>query len=115
MTNAQIIFMESQKLAEAGAIKYTGRIFEAIDGQGNKITVKETEEIHTYNIWKQMGFQVQKGQKAVAKFTIWKHTGTKEDSVKTVDGKEVAYIDKGHMFMKQAAFFSRSQVEAIGA
>lgn len=45
MTNAAIIFEESQKLAEAGTIEYTGRIFSAEDAEGNKITVKETEEM----------------------------------------------------------------------
>ena len=64
MTNAQIIFAESQRLAEEGQIKYTGRTSETIT---------------------------------------------------TEDGRTVEGFDKGHMFMKTAAFFSRSQVERVGA
>ena len=113
MTNAEIIFAQGQALAKEGKIGYTGRTFEAVDHAGNKITVKETEEIHTFQRWKAMGYQVQKGQKAVAKIQIWKHTGKKQESVTDSNGNEMEYVDKGHMFMKVAAFFSRSQVEAI--
>lgn len=115
MTNAQIIFTESQRLAEEGQIKYTGRTFKAVNTAGEEVTVKETEEIHTYQIWKQLGYQVQKGQKAITKLTIWKHTGSKTETITTEDGRAVEGFDKGHMFMKTAAFFSRSQVEKVGA
>lgn len=111
MNNATIIFWEAQKLAENGLIKYTGREFQGVDMDGNPVTIKETEEIHTFQMWKAMGYKVQKGQKAVAKFPIWKHTGKKQESVTDSNGNEVQYIDKGHIFMKTAAFFSRSQVE----
>ena len=113
MTNQQIIFNAEQELAEQGLIKYTGRTFEMETTEGKKVTVKETEEIHTYNTWKELGYQVVKGQKAVAKITIWKHSKAKVETVPMQDGKEVEYIDHGKMFMKTAAFFSRGQVEAI--
>ena len=113
MTNAQIIFNAGQELAKEGKIGYTGREFEMETPDGNKITVKETEDIHTYNTWKEMGFQVAKGQKAVAKITIWKHSKPKVDTLPMQDGKDVEYIDHGRMFLKTAAFFSRSQVEVI--
>lgn len=112
MTNAQIIFNAEQELAKEGKIKYTGRVFNVRFDDGTEGIIKETENIHTYATWKQMGFQVQKGQKAVAQIQIWKHTGAKVEEVPTADG-EVAVIDKGRMFMKVAHFFSRSQVEAI--
>lgn len=112
MTNAQIIFNAEQELAKEGKIRYTGRTLEAVDAAGNKIELKETEPIHTYQIWKQLGYQVQKGQKAVAQFTIWKHTGSKMEEVPTADGN-VQMIDKGHMFLKKASFFSLAQVEKI--
>ncbi len=113
MTNEMIIFMESQKLAEEGKIGYTGRTFEAVNADGEKITVKETEEIHTFQHWKALGFKVEKGQHAVAKFPIWKHTGSKVEKMTDSNGDEKEFMDRGHMFMKVAAFFSRSQVEAI--
>lgn len=107
MTNAQIIFNAAQSLAEQGVIGYTGRVFEYIDDAGNKQTVKETEPIHTYSAWRELGFQVQKGQKAVAQFVIWKHSGDKVDS-------ETGEEKPGKMFMKRASFFKASQVQAIG-
>ena len=106
MTNEQIIFGEAQRLAEQGIIQYTGREFTFEDADGNQTIVKETEPIHTYNAWKALGFQVQKGQKAVAQFTIWKHKSGKVDEETGEQGKD-------KMFMKKASFFTRAQVEAI--
>lgn len=103
MTNADIIFNESQKLAKEGIIQYTGREFTFEDADGKKFVIKETEPIHTYNTWKEMGFQVKKGQKAVAQFTIWKYSGKKNEETDE---------EEGHMFMKRASFFSARQVEA---
>jgi len=102
MTNAMIIFNESQRLAEEGVIKYTGKEFEAVDADGNEIVVKETEELHTYSVWKDMGYQVRKGEHAVAKIMIWKYTVKKD---KETDEEE------SQMFMKRANFFSQSQVD----
>lgn len=65
-----------------------------------------TEQIHTYNRWKQLGFQVQKGSKAVAKITIWKASRKKSDE----DDE-----DEPRMFMKTASFFAASQVEPVKA
>lgn len=70
MTNNQIIFAAEQQLAEQGVIAYTGRVFEAVDASGEKIQFKETEQIHTYQAWKQLGFQVKKSQKAITKLLI---------------------------------------------
>ena len=106
MTNEQIILSAAQQLAEAGAIKYTGRVYKARDAAGQVIELKETEAIHTYNAWRALGFQVQKGQKAVARLTIWKHATKTDDET----GEE-----ESRMFMKTAAFFAASQVEALPA
>lgn len=104
MTNAQIIFSAEQALAENGKIKYTGRTFEAQDAAGNPVIIKETEAIHTFQTWKELGYMVQKGQKAITKLTIWKHT-TKTDKE---TGEQTS-----RMFLKEAAFFAASQVKAI--
>ena len=103
MTNEQIIFSESQRLAKEGVIQYTGREFTAVAADGTKFTVKETEPIHTYNTWKEMGYQVKKGQKAVAQFTIWKYSSKKNEETDQ---------EEGRMFMKRASFFTARQVEA---
>lgn len=107
MTNAQIIFNEGQKLAEAGIINYTGKVFKALNPAGEEVEVKETEPIHTYATWKELGYQVQKGQKAVAKFPVWKYTSKKNEET----GEE----ENAHMFMKTASFFRQEQVAPITA
>ncbi len=104
MTNAQIIFNEGQRLAKEGVIGYTGKEFTYTDADGNQQTIKETEPIHTYNAWKEMGFQVRKGEKAVAQFTIWKYRAQKNE--------ETDEEENGKMFMKRASFFTVRQVEA---
>ena len=110
MTNAQIIFNESIRLVEDGIIKGTGRMLEAIitdkDGNEEKKLIEEPEAIHTYATWKQLGFQVKKGEKAKASFTIWKY----------VEGKKEEESDEepeSKMFMKKAHFFTMDQVEKI--
>lgn len=110
MTNAQIIFNAEQELAEQGLIQYTGRTMKATNMAGEEIEIKETEAIHTYQTWKELGYQVQKGQKAIVKLTIWKHSKAKTETVETENGT-AQYIDKGRMFLKTASFFSKSQVQ----
>ncbi len=128
MTNAQIIFNEAVALMKDGVIGTTGRqitIEYEKDGEKVKETINEPEEIHTYAEWKKAGFQVQRGQKAIAKFTIWMYADktkklSKEeaDSINAVmitpseqlaqEGDEVK--TNGHYYMKEASFFSASQV-----
>lgn len=111
MTNAMIIFLESQKLAEEGKIKYTGRVFKGVNALGEECEIKETEAIHTFAVWKSLGYSVKRGQHAVASFPIWKHVA-KKDTVQLEDGSEKE-VDKSKMFMKVAAFFTADQVEEI--
>ena len=85
MTNAEIVALEWALLVGNGVIS-------------------SDEEIHTFQKWKSLGYSVKRGEKAVASFTIWKHT-TKTDKE---SGEESA-----SMFMKKAHFFSTSQVEKI--
>lgn len=104
MTNAQIIFVEAQRLAEEGIIKYTGRTFRGTNPAGEEVVIRETEPIHTFAAWKDLGYQVTKGSKAVTKLTIWKHSVKKDPETE---------VEKGRMFMKTAHFFSESQVTKI--
>lgn len=131
MTNAQIIFNEAIALMNDGIIGTTGRqitIEYEKDGEKVKETVNEPEPIHTYAEWKKEGFQVQRGQKAIAKFTIWMYADKKKkltkeeaDNINSIminpaeqtakEGDEVR--TNGHYYMKEAAFFKASQVERI--
>jgi len=113
MTNNQIIFEQSQILAEAGKIQYTGRVFKAIDGDGNPCEVKETEEIHTFADWKARGYFVKKGEKAIASFPIWNFTSKpskKAREAAAAEGKEIS--DDPHYYMKEAYFFTMNQTTA---
>ena len=115
MTNAQIIFNEAIALMKEGQIGTTGRqltIEYEKDGEIVKETINEPEPIHTYKEWQNLGMQVQKGQKAVAKFTIWMFTDKPSKAAlaaAAAAGKEEVDADP-HYYMKEAAFFSASQV-----
>lgn len=110
MTNAQIVLIESVRLMEEGKIKSTGRKLIIEDATGKK-EIDEPEAIHTYQTWKSLGYQVQKGQKAVAQFPIWKYR-SKSVEVENEKGDKVN-MDESKMFMKTASWFSASQVEKI--
>lgn len=110
MTNAQIIMNESINLLENGIIKGTGRMFEAVvvdkDGNETKQMIEEPEAIHTYATWQKLGYQVKKGEKAKASFTIWKCVKGKQE-------EESNEEPENKMFMKKAHFFTIDQVEKI--
>lgn len=107
MTNKMIIMMESVRLMNEGIIKGTGRFAEAeINGKIEKFEIPE--EIHTYAKWKELGYQVRRGEKSEIKIQIWKYSGktqTDEESGETVE--------TGKCYMKVAAFFTMAQVDAI--
>lgn len=91
MTNVQIIAIQEASLIADGKMG-------------------ENEELHTYARWKQLGFSVKKGEKAITKFPIWKYsTKTKktEKEDDTTDEKD------SYCFMKMSAFFKTSQVEPL--
>lgn len=95
VTNAQIIFQAQCALVDAGKI--------GVDENGLP------EEIHTFQFWKDAGFIVRKGEKAVIELGIWKLAAKKKR--KADDVAEVE--DDPHFFLKRSWFFSRSQVDKI--
>ena len=110
MTNNEIIWRESEKLMKQGILQGTGRIIKAIvlDENGNEkeINIPEVEEIHTYEGWKQLGYQVKKGEHAIAKFSIWKYVKDKK--------KDDEEVGKSFCFLKMSSFFKRTQVDKVG-
>lgn len=108
MTNAMIIENARFELLKAGRIGSTGRMITVKDASGNTFEMAEPEQIHTFQAWKALGYQVQKGQKAVTKFTIWKHTTRKRTDPETHEVREEA-----HLFLTESAFFAASQVAPI--
>lgn len=63
--------------------------------------------LHTYQQWKQLGFQVKRGEKSEHKITIWMKSTKK---VTKENGEEE---DNGRYFLKDSSFFTQNQVERI--
>lgn len=115
MTNAEIIFSNSIQLMKEGVLEGTGEMLTVKYDDGHSEVIEVPEPIHTYQAWKTQGYQVRRGEKAIAKFTIWKYTEKKAIE----DNPEIAVKEgdtiNGKMIMKIAAFFKMSQVEKIKA
>ena len=110
MTNEMIILTKSVELMNAGVIKGTGKYAEAeINGKIEKFEIPE--EIHTYDRWKKLGFQVQRGQTSFIKFKVWFFTGRNQ----MVDDNDENTNQRGKCYMKTASFFTAEQVKAIEA
>ena len=106
LTNAMIIFNAQQDLLTEGKIKPTGRMIRVETPEGEKL-IPEAEAIHTFARWKELGYQVRRGQHAVAAFSIWKYTS------KAKGQTEEDAIENGFCFLKRSFFFSASQVDKI--
>lgn len=120
MTNAQIILHESLRLMEEGILKGSG-CFGEIETDTGTITIELPEDIHTFQGWKERGYQVKKGEKSSIKFSIWKHT-TKMLNTNTgnaeLDKMNTQINEQGgqtNMFMKLSSWFTAAQVEPIKA
>ena len=61
--------------------------------------------------WKEYGYGVKKGEKAIAKVEIWKCVEAKKKGEEKQESEETE--EKDRMFKKVAFFFSPSQVEMI--
>lgn len=107
MTNAEIILKNSLFLMEEGVLEPTA---EKMLINGKEVNVPEV--IHTFDTWKKLGYQVQKGEHAVAKFKIWKFkpNGKKK---KDDEAEEKDEVQTGRCFMKMAFFFTAKQVQPI--
>lgn len=112
MTNAEIIFQNRVFLMEQGVIKgMPGTAVKFKDEDGKEREILMPEEIHTFQSWKKLGYQVQKGEHAVAKFPVWKYkvSGKKQEAEAEDDDQP----QKGRCFMKVAFFFTADQVKPI--
>lgn len=109
MNNKMIILMESIDLMEKGVIKSTGEKIVVELPEGPK-EYEIPEPIHTYSKWKELGYQVKRGSKAITQFCIWKYTSKKDKNMSEEEAQT-----KGYCFLKKASFFTGSQVEKIAA
>ena len=105
MTNSRIVMNQALELMNQGILKPSGRMFIQELPDGTQVEMPEPEVIHTYSGWKKRGYQVRRGQKAVARFPIWKH-GEQVD-------QETGEVKDSHCFQKLAAWFTMDQVERV--
>ena len=110
MTNAQIIFENRVFLMQEGVLRATEETVTIQNEDGTEEKIPMPEEIHTYNGWKKLGYQVQKGEHAVAKFPIWKYKSAKKQDDEAGDEEQP---QKGKMFKKVAFFFTIDQVKKV--
>ena len=80
MKNVMIVALEEQRLIKDGVMQ-------------------PGEVLHTFQGWKSRGYTVNKGEKCIAKFPIWKEATNK-------DGES-------RIFMKMSCWFSTNQVSAL--
>ena len=113
MTNAMIILLESVKLMENGILAPTGQkiVVEYNDGEQKEVDIPEC--IHTYQHWKSLGYQVKKGQKAIAQFPIWKYIKNGKEKQEEEQVTEEEAQKRGYCYMKMSSFFKQDQVEKI--
>lgn len=111
ITNAMIIAQEAQRLMSEGKLQPTGRILTFETRDGDVIKLPEAEALHTFAMWKSLGYRVKKGEHAITKLTIWKYANRRADT----DEEDTAEENGGHCFRKLAYFFAASQVEPIEA
>ena len=109
MTNQDIIWEQRIQLAKEGRLGYTGRTLTIQTNEGEKV-FQEPQEIHTYATWKALGFQVKRGEKALAKFQIWKYAQARREETEETEEEPT-----GRMFLKLSFFFSPAQVEPCKA
>ena len=91
MKNVEIVMMQWAELVKDGVIE-------------------EDESLYTYKAWKDRGFQVRKGETAIAKFPIWNYSKRKP---KENESGEVEQVKGGYFYMKMTAFFCDRQVDPI--
>ena len=112
MTNTEIIFNNRLFLMEQGVIKgVPGTSVTVKDEDGERI-VEMPEEIRTFDEWKRLGFIVQKGEHAVAKFQIWMPKKSKKKA-EAEEEEQGAKVPAG-FYKKLTFFFTADQVKAIG-
>lgn len=109
MTNEMIILNERIRLYEAGKISGTGRKMKIRTEDGGTKLIEEPEQIHSFSRWKEYGYAVRKGEKAVTKLEIWKCAERKKKEEKPEEEGETVE----RIFKKATFFFTASQVEPL--
>lgn len=72
-----------------------------------------TEEVHTFARWKQMGYKVKKGQKALFHTSLWKKSNTKNRQILNDSDDKTSEQSSTGMYLCKSYLFGKSQVEEI--
>lgn len=72
------------------------------------------EEVHTFSKWKQLGYKVKKGEKALFETKLWKMSNKKAEpeEVSEGDGQE-GTVCMGRMYLAKSYLFGEHQVEKM--
>ena len=72
------------------------------------------EEVHTFAMWKSLGYQVKRGEKALFQTMLWKMKKGKKQDDNNEDQQDDKEVKKyNNFFMAKSSLFGRSQVELI--
>jgi len=112
MTNDQIILNNRIFLMEEGVLKGTGEIFLYEDESGKR-EIEIPEEIHTFQVWKDLGYMVKKGEHSIARFPIWHKAGKNMRDKKDDEDVDEEDLKRRKFYMKTAFFFKADQVEKM--
>ena len=75
------------------------------------------EEVHTFQKWKSLGYQVKRGEKALFQTNLWKMSKRKqkENNENETDNNDKEKKNNNYFFMAKSSLFGRSQVEPIAS
>lgn len=75
------------------------------------------EEVHTFQKWKSLGYQVKRGEKALFQTNLWKMSKKKqkENNENETDNNDKEKKNNNYFFMAKSSLFGRSQVEPIAS
>ena len=72
-----------------------------------------TEDLHTFAMWKKLGYMVKKGEHAVVETRLWKMRTKKTKEKEEALDEEMVESENKKFFLAKAFLFSESQVEKI--
>ena len=78
-------------------------------------TLESGETLHTYQKWKQLGYQVKKGEKSIITMKLWKHKKPNKEESQPLLGvgsdEETKQKNYSDYYLTNAYMFTSKQVE----
>jgi hypothetical protein len=77
-------------------------------------TLESNEVLHTFQKWKQLGYHVKKGEKAIITMKLWKYKKPKKESQPLLgvgSDEETKEKNYSYYYLTNAYMFSSKQVE----